>query len=128
MKNIIYLLLGVTVASCGKKEEVKEPLYPEIEISSTEQQLITGKELFDRKGNCAACHQPDQRIIGPSIIEIATIYRDEKADMIEFLKGNGEPIVDPEQYEIMKANFAITKKMSDDELKAIEAYMYSHLK
>lgn len=128
MKNIISILFVIALASCGKKQEPKEPLYPEIEISSTQEQVATGKELFNRKGNCAACHQSDQRIIGPSIIEIASIYRDQKADMVEFLKGNGEPIVAPEQFEIMKTNFAITKKMSDAELKAIEAYMYSHLK
>jgi hypothetical protein len=43
-----------------------------------------------------------------------------------FFKGEGEPIVDPSQYEVMKTNFAITKAMSDEELKALEAYVYSH--
>lgn len=47
--------------------------------------------------------------------------------MVVFLKGEGEPIVDPTQFEVMKANFAITKAMSDDELKALEAYVYSNL-
>jgi cytochrome c len=28
----------------------------------------------------------------------------------------------------MKANFAITKTMTEEELKALEAYVYSHLK
>jgi hypothetical protein len=41
-------------------------------------------------------------------------------------KRRGEPIVDPSQYEVMKTNFAITKAMSDEELKALEAYVYSH--
>jgi cytochrome c551/c552 len=44
-----------------------------------------------------------------------------------FFKGEGEPIVDPSQYEVMKTNFAITKAMSDEELKALEAYVYSHV-
>ncbi len=48
--------------------------------------------------------------------------------MVSFLKGKGEPIVDPTQYEVMKANFALTKTFSDDELKALEAYVYSNLK
>jgi cytochrome c len=48
--------------------------------------------------------------------------------MISFLKGEGEPIVDPTQYEVMKANFVITKTFSDEELKALEAYVYSTLK
>ncbi len=47
---------------------------------------------------------------------------------MEFLKQNAEPIVDPTQYEVMKTNFALTKSMSDEELKALEAYIYSYLK
>jgi formylmethanofuran dehydrogenase subunit A len=39
-----------------------------------------------------------------------------------------EPIVDPSQYEVMKTNFVVTKAMSDEELEAIEAYVYSNLK
>jgi cytochrome c len=48
--------------------------------------------------------------------------------MVTFLKGEGKPIVDPSQYELMKASFAITKTFSDEELKALEAYVYSTLK
>jgi cytochrome c len=29
--------------------------------------------------------------------------------MVTFFKGEGEPIVDPSQYEVMKTNFMITK-------------------
>ena len=49
-----------------------------------------------------------------------------------YLVGDDESkvavVVDPSQYEVMKTNFAITKMMSDQELQAIEAYMYSNLK
>jgi len=48
--------------------------------------------------------------------------------MVTFLKGEGEPIVDPTQYALMKPNFVITKTFSEEELKALEAYIYSHLK
>jgi cytochrome c len=36
--------------------------------------------------------------------DIAKIYKDKNADMVSFLKGEGEPIVDPSQYEVMKTN------------------------
>lgn len=48
--------------------------------------------------------------------------------IIGFLKGEGEAIVDPSQFEVMKANFGITKEMSEEELKALEAYIYSNSK
>jgi cytochrome c len=37
-------------------------------------------------------------------------------------------LVDESQYEVMKTNFAITKKMTDTELKALEEYMLSFAK
>ena len=70
----------------------------------------------------------DQKVVGPSLKVIAQMYKDKNADMVKFLKGEGEPIVDPSQYEVMKANFAITKAMSDEELGALEAYVYSSIK
>jgi cytochrome c len=48
--------------------------------------------------------------------------------MVTFLKGEGEPIVDPSQYEVMKANFALTKTFSEEELQSLEQYMYSQVK
>lgn len=125
MKQIVFLSFCLLTISC-KKEETKEPLYPDTQTRQNPVQL--GQELFEGAGNCYACHQPDQKIIGPSIQEIAKIYKEKNGDMVSFLKGNGEPLVDPSQYETMKTNFAITKKMSDEELKALEAYMYSFLK
>ena len=53
------------------------------------------------------------------------IYKEQNASIVSFLKEEGKPIVDPSQYEVMKTNFAVTKAMSDDELKALEAYVMS---
>jgi len=126
MKKILLLCAIIFLISC-KSEEKKENLYPESKAEKqTPEQL--GQELFEGKGNCVACHQKEQKIIGPSLQEIAKIYKDKNGNMVNFLKGNEEPIVDPSQFEVMKTNFAITKQMSDDELKALETYIFSHLK
>lgn len=128
MKKIIFLLVVLSLVSCKKEEVKKEPLYP----ASTEKVAQTPEELgeviFQGKGNCVACHQVDNKVIGPSLQDIAKIYKDKNASIVTFLKGEGKPIVDPSQYEVMKTNFAVTKAMSDDELKALEAYVYSNLK
>ncbi len=89
---------------------------------------ISGQELFEGEGNCIACHKPDQKIIGPSLQDIAKIYKEKNASIVLFLKEESEPIIDPSQYDIMKTNFAITKSMSDDQLKALEDYIYSFSK
>lgn len=126
MNKIVFLIALSLLVSC-KEETKKEALYPD---SKTEKQTPEqlGQEIFESKGNCFACHQADQKIIGPSIQEIAKTYKEKGGDIVSFLKGNEEPLVDPEQFPVMKTNFAITKTMTDDELKALEAYMYGHLK
>jgi len=132
MKKIILLLLTLSLFSC-KTEEKKDALYPESgseTVTEGEAADLTpsqklGKELFDGKGNCFSCHKTDQKVIGPSIQEIAKIYKEKNADMVAFLKGEGEPIVDPSQFAVMKTNLYITKNFTDEELKGIEDYMYS---
>jgi cytochrome c len=53
-----------------------------------------GKIIFEGKGNCIACHNVDSKLIGPSLQDIAKIYK-EKRKYIIFLKGESEAIVDP---------------------------------
>ena len=125
MKKFSLIILVISVfnlMSCGNKKE-KEDFG-----TSTTNSLVsaeTGKTLFEGKGTCVACHKPETKIIGPSIREIATIYKDKNGNLVEFLKGKSDPIVDPSQFEVMKANFAITKNMTDDELESIKLYINS---
>ena len=128
-KVFLFSILTVSLISCKKESQEsfgKQETTTETTEVKTPESL--GKEIFAGKGNCVACHQVDQKVIGPSIQEIAKIYKDKNADMVLFLKGESEPIVDPSQFEVMKTNFAITKTMTDEELKGLEAYFYSNLK
>ena len=136
MKKILFLAAILAFTSCKKEnqESFGTPTenttenYSEGESEETKTPEELGKSIFEGKGNCTSCHQVDQKVIGPSIQEIAKIYKDQKGDIVTFLKGNGEPIVDPSQFAVMKTNFPVTQAMSDEELKAIESYIYSHLK
>ena len=136
MKKILFLSALLALASC--KKESQEPFGKSTE-STTETQTegetakaatpeVLGKEIFEGKGNCVSCHQVDQKVIGPSIKEIGKTYIDKKGDIVTFLKGNADPIVDPSQFAVMKTNIPITQAMSDEELKALEAYIYSNSK
>ena len=127
MKKILFVAIILALVSCKKEEATKNPLYPTTTETIAQTPVALGQEIFEGKGNCVACHQVAEKVIGPSLQEIAKIYKDKNANMVSFLKGEGDPIVDPSQYEVMKTNFAITKAMSDEELKALEAYVYSHL-
>ena len=128
MKKTLFIFAILALASCKKEEsKVVEPLYPTTTEEIAQTPAALGEEIFNGKGNCVSCHQVNKKAIGPSLQDIAKIYKDKGADMVTFLKGEGEPIVDPSQYEVMKANFVITKAMTDEELKGLEAYVYSTL-
>ncbi len=136
MKKAVFLAAVLAFASCkresqepfGNSSETTTQTSAEGESAKAKTPVDLGKEIFEGRGNCTSCHQPDQKVIGPSIQEIAKIYKDKKGDIATFLKGNADPIVDPSQFAVMQTNLAITKEMSDEELKAIEAYINSHLK
>ena len=132
MKKIILVFAVLLLVSCKKEEKTiidnSQISTEESATSAVQTPEELGKSIFEGKGNCTSCHQPDQKVIGPSIKEIAKIYKDKNGNIVTFLKGNGEPIVDPNQFDVMKTNFPVTQAMSDEELKAIETYIYSHLK
>jgi cytochrome c len=126
-KLLLTLSIGISIISCGEKKETDAMGNPinqaETSVNQTPKEL--GKELFEGKGMCATCHKADQKIVGPSIKDISKIYTEKGASIADFINDKGEPLVDPSQYEIMKANFVITKAMSADERKALEIYMMS---
>lgn len=126
-KFLLMLSIGINIVSCGEKKETDAMENPinqaETSVNQTPKEL--GKEIFEGKGMCATCHKADQKIVGPSIKDISKIYTDKKASISLFLQGETDPIVDPSQYEIMKANLEITKAMSEVELQALETYMLS---
>ncbi|MGH2666598.1 c-type cytochrome [Flavobacterium sp.] len=125
MKRIAIVFFILTLVSCQNEKKEKESLYPETETIQTPQQL--GQEIFDGKGVCYTCHKPETKTIGPSLKDIAKIYKAKGGNIVEFLQGDAEPLVDPSQFEVMKTNFAITKNLPLEEQKALEAYILSHL-
>jgi cytochrome c len=130
MKKFVFALAVLAFVSCKKESEESFGKSETTTETTTEVQKPEdlGAEIFAGKGACVACHKPDVKLVGPSLQDIAKIYKEKNGNMVTFLKGEGEPIVDPTQYAVMKANFAITKTFSDEELKALEAYVYSTLK
>ena len=126
MKKVVLLVCLIFVVSCKKESQEAFGQPNPTEVSQTPEQL--GKSIFEGKGNCVACHKINEKLVGPSIQDIAKIYKAQNGDIVSFLKDDANPIVDPSQYEVMKTNFALTKAMSDEELKGLEAYIYSTIK
>ncbi len=125
LKIVLFIGFSFSMLVISCKKESEENFGKQNDAISIK---LSGKEIFEGTGNCIACHQPNQKIIGPSLQEIAKIYKGKKASIVLFLKEESEPIVDPSQYEVMKTNFAITRSMNDEDLKALEDYIFSFSK
>ena len=125
MKKILFTLAVLTLLSC--KKESTESFGKSEETTTTEVQKTDdlGATIFNGKGTCSACHKINEKLVGPSLKDIAKIYKEKNGDMHAFLKGEAEAIVDPAQFELMKPNLALIKTFSDEELKALETYIYS---
>lgn len=134
-KSVLVLgLAAVIFTSCGekKKEEVKKEVETKVEaveekVADAGDNIALGKQLFTDK-TCTTCHQPDAKVIGPSIKEIVKVYDEQNGNLVKFLKGESPAIVDtdPGQVAIMKANLdGFVKDLTGDELAALSAYMRS---
>ncbi|AMO20572.1 c-type cytochrome [Flavobacterium columnare] len=123
MKKLLLLSLIGFIFSC--KKESQEHFGKSTSEIITQKPVDLGKEIFEGKGVCYTCHKPDIKTVGPSLKEIAKLYKEKNGNIVDFLQEKSQPIVDPSQYNTMKANFAITKNLPEEELKAIEAYILS---
>ena len=126
MKHFFIVLLSIafiTVSCESKKKSDKEKVVIGGKKNEVSPEFELGEKLFKGKGNCYSCHRVEKKSIGPSVTEIIKTYKEQKGDIIGFLKQKKDPIVDPENYAVMKTNFARLEKFTDDELKAIEFYM-----
>jgi cytochrome c len=128
-KLFLLSVFTLFVISCGGKKEDqdfgKKEAIEENEKNDDFPLAEKGKEIFEGKGTCFTCHKKDVKIVGPSIKDIVKIYKEKNGNIITFLKGEADPLVDPTQFEVMKANFAITKTMTEEELQSLEQYMQS---
>ena len=138
-KSILTLVVAaIFFTSCGekKKEELKKDVETTVEttveitsetVKTSNDYLILGQKLFT-ENTCTTCHNPDTKVIGPSIKDINKIYAEKGGNIVAFLKGEAPAIVDtdPGQVAIMKANLdGFVKSLTSTELAALAVYMSS---
>jgi cytochrome c len=128
LSKIFILILALALYGCNsdKKEKIKiKNKVPERAELSQDSKIFLGNRLFSEK-TCITCHATDTKKVGPSVVDIMHIYKENDADIVAFLKGKSEPIVDTTatQVAIMQANIdGFLKEITDVELDAIATYM-----
>jgi cytochrome c len=135
MKKVLIIAIAFLAFSCKKQEAKPAAESAVTEAASSEGMPVEvqtpeelGKQIFEGKGTCISCHKTDVKLIGPSLQDIAKIYKEKNGSIVSFLQEKSDPIVDPSQYALMKPNIVLTKTMTEEELKGLEAYVNSQLK
>lgn len=121
----IGLLLVCSCKSDKKITDKNEKEVPQRGELSRDSQIFLGNRLFSEK-TCVTCHAVNEEKIGPSVKEIMRIYKEKNGDIVAFLKGEAEPIVDTtaSQVAIMQDNInGFVKGLSDEMLNTIATYM-----
>ena len=128
MRLFIFLIVILVLNSCNTDKKTKlsdEKGVPERAALSQDSKIFLGNRLFSEK-TCVTCHDRNNKKIGPSVVEIMHVYKENNADIVAFLKGKSKPIVDTtaSQVAIMQANIdGFLKEITDEELNAISTYM-----
>ena len=86
-----------------------------------------GEAIFKSNG-CVFCHKLEGVSSGtiPSLSDLAEAYKGKKERLIQYLKGEVDPIIKPKRAIIMKRQLEKTKALSDSERTALADFMLSH--
>lgn len=109
MAKIFLFLLIVTIFL----------VYLSVDVNAT-----NGKEIFKKMG-CNTCHYEKEEGFSPSIKTISQIYKNKKEQLIKYLKGEAESIVDPDRADFMKPYIKQTKKLENKDLENLIEYLLS---
>lgn len=138
MKKEIFITIALGILftfSCGSpnkekatttQTEEKVAEAPKTEApAAASAEASPGEKLFTEK-TCTTCHKPDNKLVGPSLKDIAAAYNGDKGKLKAFLKGEAKPIVDPSQESVMHPQIAITKALPEDQLDQVVDFILSH--
>lgn len=128
---VVFVLVFASCNSSGNKENNSSKAHKATEINKAGQKLDlshkaqTGKKVFDSNG-CFACHQNNQKLVGPALVDIAAVYSGNRDHLVEFFEGKRKSIIDPSQEVLMRSALELTKKMPQAEREALVDYILAH--
>jgi len=120
MKKTVYFSLAILLIVLASS--FKLPGINQDNASFLNSVDIDGKAIFNANG-CVACHNLTVKTVGPSVAEIAKVYKNKKEDLMKFLIGEKEAIIDPALYPIMKPQLSTIKNMNNAKKNALIDYM-----
>ena len=93
-------------------------------ISNAIAENNNGKQIFESKG-CAICHRVDMDTVGPSLKTIAIQYLGKESSLLNYLQGQGTPIVDPSRASVMNPQLIKIRTLFEDDMRDLTKYIVS---
>jgi cytochrome c551/c552 len=88
-------------------------------------QALNGQGVFDSL-HCGNCHKVDTGKTNPSLKEIARSYKGKGNQLVSYLRGEAESIVNPGKGAMMKRYIEKTKGLTEDERKALAVFILNY--
>jgi cytochrome c len=85
----------------------------------------TAGEVSFQSLRCNTCHKLDRRSAGPSLPEIAKAYNGQQQRLVQYLKGETEPLMDLGKRQVMERKLEKTKEISEAARKDLADYILS---
>ncbi|MGA2026533.1 MAG: c-type cytochrome [Syntrophobacteraceae bacterium] len=82
-----------------------------------------GAEIFATL-KCGMCHKPDKKAAAISLAEIVQTYSD-KARVVSFFKGEIKPLIESENWGMMRGQLEKIKALPDPDKEALAGYILS---
>ena len=94
-----------------------------VNVSANEDAISkAGEAIFQKKG-CVLCHKLNVGTIGPSLLDLSMAYRSSMGELVLYLTGQREPIVEPARASVMNPQLVKIKALSDENIKAVAVYI-----
>ena len=94
-------------------------------LAAASAQAQQGAAIFEAQ-RCGTCHKPDMEKAGPSLADMAQAYQGKEDQLIGYLKGEAEPLIEWGKGSLMKRAIEKTKALSDADRKALADFIISH--
>ncbi|MDD2389605.1 MAG: c-type cytochrome [Desulfobacterales bacterium] len=84
-----------------------------------------GQDVFKAQ-KCSMCHKPVESKVAPSLAAIAGAYEGQADELLGYVKGEAEPVMDKERASVMEKYIGKMKALPEADLKALVEFMLGH--
>ena len=121
---LLILAIVIFISACNRQSNNmrEQPKSNTVALNSQQEGENKGLSVF-KKNNCGLCHKEDKTLIGPSVVDIKSTYEGKEKELLAFLKGETQPLMEAEKYSQMAPSIALFKKLKEEDQLALVNFL-----